>query len=126
LKLIREFELNINSKVSNDIIIELYRKMEQYIYTLPCGCGEEASNHGVTGLVHPTLPELLNAPRFTARMNKLDEKRQKKILHNLESLKGWISKDIDFDEEKQFETVKQLHKIARALKQLAIDVKRSK
>jgi len=102
--------------------------MEHYIHTLPCGCGDQNVHDeglGISGVVHSTLPELLNSPKFTARMNTLDEKRQKKIAHNLESLKAWISKDIEFDEEKKFETVKQLTKIARALKQLAFDVKYS-
>jgi len=103
--------------------------MEEYVHSLPCGCGDQNVNDeslGVSGVVHSTLPELLSTPRFTARMNTLDEKRQKKVAHNLESLKAWISKDIEFDEEKKFETVKQLNKIARAFKQLAFDVKYSK
>ena len=49
-------------------------------------------------------------------------KRRKKLLHNIESIKSWISKDIDFDETKRYEIVKQLNKIARAFKQMAIDV----
>ncbi len=99
------------------------------MHDLPCGCGEKnaatAESLGVSGAVHPSLSELLNAPRFSLRMNTLDEKRQKKIINNLESLSACISRDIEFNEEKKYEIIKQLHKIARALRQLAVDVKRS-
>jgi len=124
LKLIREFELNLNSKASDDILMRLYRTMEVYVHTLPCGCGHPTSDEedfGILGIVHPTLSESLKATK-SVRMNTLDEKRQKKILHNLETLKGWITTDIQFDETNQSEIVKQLHKIPRALKQLANDV----
>ncbi|CAF1244784.1 unnamed protein product [Rotaria sordida] len=128
LKLIREFESNVNSKVSNDILLQQYRKMEEYIHTLPCGCSQMKStdnNLDIMGLVHATLSETLNFPKTNLRMNILDEKRRKKILHNLESLKIWISKEVDFDESKLYETVKELYKIARALRQLAIDAQPS-
>ncbi|CAF1117580.1 unnamed protein product [Adineta ricciae] len=116
--LIREFELNINSKVSSDVLLENYQQMEQYIYTLPCGCNAHDT-------VHSTLYELLTYPKLNLRMNNLDEKRRKKILHGLESLKTWITKEVDFKEQKIYETIKQLRKISRALRQLAIDVQPS-
>ncbi|CAF4563953.1 unnamed protein product [Rotaria sp. Silwood2] len=127
-KLIREFEFNINSKASDDILMQQYKKIEEYLHTLPCGCGQQktnATNFGITGGVHATLSEVLNFSMPSLRMNSLDEKRRKKIFHNLESLKGWITKDIDFDETKRFEIVKVLYKIARALRQLAFDVQPS-
>jgi predicted DNA-binding antitoxin AbrB/MazE fold protein len=75
------------------------------------------------GVVHSTLFESLNIPHINGRMNILDEKRRKKVLHNLESIKSWISKEVDFDEGKRYEIVKELNKISRALRQLAIDVR---
>ncbi|CAF3717062.1 unnamed protein product [Rotaria sordida] len=127
-KLIREFESNINSQISNEILMQQYRKMEEYVHTLPCGCGQKkpaVNNFGITGGVHATLSEVLNFSLSNLQMNALDEKRRKKIFHNLESLKNWITKDVDFDETKRFEIVKQLYKIARALRQLAFDVQPS-
>ena len=99
--------------------------MEQYIHVLPCGCGAQGDadqNFGLMQLVHSTLSELLHLPRAHLRMNTLDEKRRKKILLNLESLQSWISKDLDFDENKRFETIKELNKMARVLQQMALDV----
>lgn len=124
LKLVREFELSLNSKASEDVLMRLYRTMEIYVHTLPCGCGHPTSdkeNFGILGVVHPTLSESLSSSKYF-QMNTLDEKRHKKIIHNLETLKGWITSEIDFDETKQSEIVKQLHKIPRALKRLANDV----
>ncbi|CAF4601486.1 unnamed protein product, partial [Rotaria magnacalcarata] len=34
-------KMKINSKVSNEILMEEYRKIENYVHTLPCGCGEQ-------------------------------------------------------------------------------------
>jgi hypothetical protein len=99
--------------------------MEEYIHTLPCGCEELRSindEHGLMNVVHLTLSDFLSSPKLNTRMNALDEKRRKKILYYLEALKNWISTEVDFDEAKRYEIVKELHKIARALKQLAIDV----
>ncbi|CAF3351971.1 unnamed protein product [Rotaria sp. Silwood1] len=128
-KLIREFEFNINSKLSDEILIEQYRKMEEYVHTLPCGCGQQKTttnnNFNITGGVHATLSEVLNFSLPNLRMNSLDEKRRKKILHNLELLKSWITKDVDFDETKRFEIIKKLYKIARALRRMAFDVQPS-
>ena len=123
--MIREFEFQVNSKVSHDVLVESYRKMEEYIHVLPCGCGTQGDaeqNFGLMRLVHSTLPELLRLPQAHLRMNTLDEKRRKKILLNLEFLQTWISKDLDFDENKRFETIKELTKMARALQQMAFDV----
>lgn len=103
-----------------------YHKIEHYVHTLPCGCGKQSSsneNFGLTPVVHPTLSEYLNTTQSNIKMNSLDYKRRKKLLHNIDSLKGWISKEVDFDETKRFEIVKQLTKIARAFRQMAIDVK---
>jgi hypothetical protein len=103
--------------------------MEQYIYELPCGCGQtkcKQNDVDTMGLVHPNLSEALDLIKPNTRMNVLDQKRRKKISHNLESLKGWISTNIEFDENKRFEIVKELYKISRALKQLAVDVNISK
>ncbi|UJR24822.1 hypothetical protein I4U23_006197 [Adineta vaga] len=116
--LIREFELNMNSKVSLEILLENCRKMEEYIYTLPCEC----HTHNT---IHSTLYELLSSPKLNSRMNSLDEKRRMKILHSLESLKTWISKEIDFQETKFYEALKQLRKISRTLRQLANDIQPS-
>ena len=66
--------------------------------------------------------ELLNSTLPGVKLNHLDIKRRKKLLHNIEALKSWISKEIDFDPAKQYEIIKELQKIARALRQMAIDV----
>jgi hypothetical protein len=111
--------------VTNELLTTEYQKIEEYIQTLPCGCGERSAdgdNHGVSSVVHPTLYEILDSGMGNFKMNVLDTKRRKKILHNIQSLKSWISKDIDYDEEKRFEIVKELNKIARALRQMATDV----
>jgi hypothetical protein len=124
LKLVREFELNLNSKASEDVLMRLYRTMEIYVHTLPCGCGHPTSDKedfGIVGAVHPTLSESLGSTK-SSRTNTLDEKRHKKILHNLETLKGWITSEIELDGTKQSEIVKQLYKIPRSLKRLAMDV----
>jgi len=101
-----------------------YQKIEDYIDRLPCGCGDRTvdnENLNVRCAVHPTLWELLDgAPNI--KMNQLDIKRRKKILHNLQSLKGWISKEIDYDETKRYEIVKELNKIADSIRKMAIDV----
>jgi hypothetical protein len=103
-----------------------YRKLEHYVHTLPCGCGGQIldnENFSTTPVVHPTLWEILNSTYGNFKMNQLDSKRRKKILNNIEALKGWISKEIDFDETKRYEIVKELNKIARSFRQMAIDVK---
>jgi len=105
-----------------------YHKIEHYVHTLPCGCGKQTSSNetfGLTPVVHPTLSEYLNTSQPNIKMNSLDLKRRKKLLHNLDSLKGWISKEIDFDEAKRFEIVKQLTKIARSFRQMATDAQPS-
>ena len=102
-----------------------YQKIEHYIHTLPCGCaGEELDNGNflTTPVVHPTLWELLEHPLGNFKINQLDFKRRKKILNNLQSLKGWISKEIDFDHTDQYEIIKELNKTARSFRQMAIDV----
>ncbi|CAF4438038.1 unnamed protein product, partial [Rotaria magnacalcarata] len=35
---IRDLELKMNSKVSNEALMEEYRKIEEYVHALPCGC----------------------------------------------------------------------------------------
>ncbi|CAF4662959.1 unnamed protein product, partial [Rotaria sp. Silwood2] len=127
-KQVREFESKINSKVSNEILIEEYRKIENYIHTLPCGCVEEIKDGdtlGSTPMVHPTLYELLNSSSPTIKMNQLDIKRHKKLLHNIQSIRTWISKEVDFDESKRYEIVKDLNKMARAFRQMATDAQPS-
>ncbi|CAF4328073.1 unnamed protein product, partial [Rotaria sp. Silwood2] len=127
-KQVREFESKINSKVSNEILIEEYRKIENYIHTLPCGCAEEIKDGdtlGSTPMVHPTLYELLNSSSPTIKMNQLDIKRHKKLLHNIQSIRTWISKEVDFDESKRYEIVKDLNKMARAFRQMATDAQPS-
>jgi len=76
----------------------------------------------VTHIVHPNLYDILDSNPGNLKMNELDIKRRQKILHNIESLKGWLSKDVDFDETKRYEIVKGLHKIIRSFRQMAIDV----
>lgn len=101
-----------------------YQKIEHYIHTLPCGCaGEELDgNFLTTPVVHPTLWEFLEHPIANFKINQLDYKRRKKILNNLQALKGWISKEIDFDQTDQPEIIKELNKTARSFRQMAIDV----
>jgi hypothetical protein len=102
-----------------------YQKMENYVDTLPCGCGGRTLDDGnlsTSILVHPTLWESLNANSSNIIMNQLDHKRRKKLVHDLNTFKGWISKQMDFDETKRYEIVKQLNKIARSFRQMAIDV----
>ena len=102
-----------------------YRKIEHYVHTLPCGCAEKTNDHEnscITSVVHPTLYELLDSPSPNIKMNHLDIKRYKKILNNLQSIKAWVSKEINFDESKRYEIVKELNKIARAFRQMATDV----
>jgi hypothetical protein len=127
LKLIRELELQINAKASDDDLLRLYRTIELYVHTLPCGCGQpskDKDNFGIVGVVHPTLSESLSSGS-NYQMNTLDEKRNKKIIHNLETLKGWVTSEIDFDETKRADVIKQLHKIPQALKRLAMNVNNS-
>ncbi len=117
--------MKINSKVSSEVLMREYQKMENYVDILPCGCGENKLDDGELAnkpLVHPTLRELLDANPSNIKMNHLDYKRRKKLLHNVEALKGWISKQMDFDETKRYQIVKELNKIARSFKQMAIDV----
>ena len=119
--------MHLNKKSSHDILFQFYRKIEYYVHTFPCGCNEATTannqeNDHLIGIVHPTLPEMLKAPKLTLHMNPLDEKRQKKIVHNLESLKGWIPTNIQFDEINRSELIEQSNKIPRTLQQLAIDV----
>jgi hypothetical protein len=64
----------------------------------------------------------LDASHAHLKMNTLDVKRRKKLLNNVQSVKGWISKEVDYDETKRFEIVKELNKIARAFRQMAMDV----
>ena len=111
--------------MSNEVLMTEYRKIETYVHELACGCNERAATGeslGMTPVVHPNLTELLNAPFGTLKMNDLDIKRRKKLLNNAESIKAWISQEVDFDESKRFEIVKELTKIARAFRQMAIDV----
>jgi hypothetical protein len=116
----------MGSKASPEVLTNQYRAMEHYLHTLPCGCAERASASsdqvGATPTVHPTIYELLRSTSPGVKLNKLDVKRRKKLLHNIESLKSWISKEIDFDESRQHEIVKELQKIARSLRQMASDV----
>ena len=102
-----------------------HRKIEHYIHTLPCGCAERTTkfgNLGATPVVHPNLMELLGSNPAGLRLNKLDINHRKKILNNIEALKGWISKEFELDELKRFEIVKELNKIARSFRQMAVDV----
>jgi hypothetical protein len=104
-----------------------YQKIKEYVHGLPCGCAERnaaGDSFGNTPVVHPNLMEVLNSDPPNTKMNKLDEKRRKKLLHNIESIKVWISKTTDFDESKRYEIVKELNKIARSFKKMAIDVNR--
>lgn len=102
-----------------------YKKIEHYVHLLPCACQEHNSSDegsNSTSGIHPTLYELLNANQGSLKMNPLDVKRRKKILHNVQALKSWVSRDIDFDETKRYEIVKDLNKLARSFRQMAIDV----
>ena len=112
--------------MSSEVLMNEYHKIEHYVHTLPCGCaGQEADdgNFLTTPVVHLTLWELLENTQANYKLNQLDFKRRKKILNNLESLKGLISKEIDFDQTEQYEIVKELNKIARSFRQMAIDVR---
>ncbi|CAF1410887.1 unnamed protein product, partial [Rotaria sordida] len=123
-----EFELKIDSKISNEILIEEYRKIQYYIHTLPCGCAEhikEREIFGTTPVVHSNLYELLNSSQSTLKMNQLDIKRFKKILNNIQSIKTWISKEINFDVSQRYKIIEELHKIARAFQQMATDAQPS-
>ena len=125
-KLIEDFEFSINSEVSEQILNEKYQKIEEYVKIFPCGCAEHSFNasddHTMIGAIHLNLYESLNHPSITLGMNTLDEKRRMKILRNLEALKQWVMKNNDLDQTKLYQTVKELEKIARILRQLAIDV----
>ena len=99
--------------------------MEDYLYQLPCGCtSRETRRNQFDGksFVHSSLPEYLSLSPVNLRLNPLDEKRRKKVLLHLESLQNWISKEIEFDETRTFQTIKELNKIARVLQQMAFDV----
>ncbi|CAF3824596.1 unnamed protein product [Rotaria sordida] len=123
-----EFELKIDSKISNEILIEEYRKIQYYIHTLPCGCAEhikEREIFGTTPVVHSNLYELLNSSQSTLKMNQLDIKRFKKILNNIQSIKTWISKEINFDVSQRYKIIKELNKIAHAFQQMATDAQPS-
>ncbi|CAF3109617.1 unnamed protein product [Rotaria sp. Silwood2] len=125
---IREFELKIKSKMSNEILIEEYRKIQYYVHTLPCGCAEQIKDReilGTTPVVHSNLYELLNSSQPTLKMNQLDSKRCKQILNNIQSIKTWISKEIVFDVSKQYKIIQELNKIAHAFRQMATDAQPS-
>jgi hypothetical protein len=127
LKQVGDFERKVNCKLPVDVLTEEYRKMEEYLHILPCGCTSKqtrAAQSTGMNLIHSTLTEYLSAPPINLRMNTLDEKRRKKVLLHLESLQNWIATDIDFDESKCYETIKELTKIARVLQQMAVDVSR--
>ena len=120
MKLIREFELHVNKKSSDEILLQFYRKIEHYVHTFPCGCGQ-LTNVGLVSVVHPTLAEwLMTPPRWSTRMNSLDEKRQQKIIHHLETMKSWAPSDMQSD---RTEFLEQLKKIPHTLRQLALDVR---
>ena len=116
----------MTSKEPIEVLANHYRAMEHYLHTLPCGCAEQATTStggfGTTPTVHPTIHELLKSTLPGVKLNHLDVRRRKKLLHNIESLKSWISKEIDFDQSRQYEIIKELQKIARALRQMALDV----
>ncbi|CAF1359491.1 unnamed protein product [Rotaria magnacalcarata] len=118
-------KMKINSKVSNEILMEEYRKIENYVHTLPCGCGEQKTSTDAlsyTPIVHPNLSELLSCgPTANTKMNNMDQKRRKKILYYLDVMKGWISRAADFDDSKRYETIKELYKIADVFRKMAID-----
>ena len=88
-----------------------YKKIENYIALLPCRCSQrpiDSENSNPPPRVHPTLDEFLK--NFSnSKMNQLDTKRRKKILHNIESLRDWISKEVDFDQTKPHEIVKEFN-----------------
>ncbi|UJR23948.1 hypothetical protein I4U23_026916 [Adineta vaga] len=122
-KYIREFESKIDSQASTDVLMDQYKKIHDYVHTLPCGCGDRITNddsYGIAPLIHPSLSEVLNSTP-TSKTNSLDEKRRKKLMFNLESVKAWISKKQDYDESKRYDIVKDLNQIARAFRQMAID-----
>ena len=124
MKLIRQFEILFNQNCSNEILVQFYRRIEQYVHTFPCGCGQSTNDEGnfaSMGSVHPPLSEMLTTPKWMIRMNSLDEKRQKKIVHHLETLKGWITSDVQLN---RTEVLQQLNQIARTLQQLAVDVRK--
>lgn len=104
--------------------MEEYREIENYVHTVPCGCGvqKKGQTYGAMPLVHPNLSELLNTSSPSMKMNNLDIKRRKKILHYLETIKAWVSKAANFEESKRYETIKELNNIARAFQKMALDV----
>ncbi|CAF4381885.1 unnamed protein product, partial [Adineta steineri] len=107
-----------------EVLTVEYQKIKDYVHALPCGCGDESlnsENFGISPVVHPDLSEVLNASTANYKMNTLDEKRRKKLLINLESVKAWVSKKMDFDESKRYDIVKELNKIARSFRQMAFD-----
>ena len=117
--------MKVNSHLSEEILIEEYRSMEEYLYNLPCGCYPKLSRgnqFASMNLIHRNLYEHLNNSSINVRMNNLDEKRRKKIFVQLESIQNWISKDIEFDRLKPYETIKELNKIVRVLQQMSFDV----
>lgn len=124
-KLIRNFENEVNKKSSEDILLKFYKEIDEYIRTIPCGCEHAKSGEGsfgMKGYVHPALSEVLQMNNFNWRMNVLDEKRRKKVVLNLETLKLTMAKELLFDEENLTEFIKKLYKMARSLKLLAKDV----
>lgn len=126
LKQVRRFELKVNKNVSNELLIDEYKRIEEYLHRLPCRCTSREDRRSAlnsTNSIHSTLSEYLSVPQTNLRLNELDVKRRKKVLLHLESLRNWISKEIDFDQNKAYETVKQLNKIGRALQQMANDVR---
>lgn len=123
MELIRQLENLFEKNSSNEILVQFYRRIEQYVHTIPCGCGQtkiNEENFASMSSVHPPLSEMLTTPKWLARMNSLDEKRQKKIVHHLETLKGWITANEQLD---RIEVMQHLNKIARTLQQLAVDVR---
>ena len=119
--------MKVNQQVSYEILSEEFRKIEDYLKSLPCGCHQNVKfsrgNQFVTmNLIHRTLYDYLSNAAINLRMNPLDEKRRKKILIHLDLIQNWISNDIEFDQTKPFETIKELQKIVRVIQQMSFDV----
>lgn len=119
--------MKINQHLSYEILTEEFHKMEEYLKSLPCGCHQNVKftrgNQFVTmNLIHRTLYDYLSSASINLRMNNLDEKRRKKILIHLDLIQNWMTKDIEFDPIKPFETIKELQKIVRVIQQMSFDV----
>ena len=110
--------MKVNLKLSRQILVEEFHKMEDYLYQLPCGyTSKETRRNQFDGksFVHSSLAQYLTVAPDNLRLDHPEEKRREKVLLHIESLQNWISTEIKSDETRTFQTIKEPNKIERVL-----------